>query len=96
MENSCANTSRDTLRYNLGMQERSRHVAVRRTARRRGYTASKSRLRDPLAIGYGRWTVTDRTGRRISPDDGWTLDQVEHWLGRGEARDDLQAAPWAR
>jgi hypothetical protein len=62
------------------MQERSRHVAVRRIASRRGYTASRSRLRDPLAVGYGRWTVTGRASKRISPPGGWTLEQVEQWL----------------
>ena len=66
------------------MQERSRQVAVRRIAKRRGYTASLSRLRDPLAIGYARWTVTDRKGKRVSPKDGWTLEQVEQWLADQE------------
>ena len=66
------------------MQEKSRHVAVRRKAKRRGYTASKSGLRDPLAIGFGMWTVTDRRGRHVSPRGGWTLEQVEQWLARQE------------
>jgi hypothetical protein len=66
------------------MQERSRQVAVRRIAKRRGYTASLSRLRDPLAVGFGRWTVTDRKGKRVSPPDGWTLGQVERWLADQE------------
>jgi hypothetical protein len=79
------------------MQQKSREIAVRRIASRRGYTASKSRLRDPLAIGYGRWTVTDRKGRRISPEDGWTLEQVEQWLERQEDdHDDRQAAQGSR
>jgi hypothetical protein len=68
------------------MQERSRHVAVRRIAGRRGYTASRSRLRDSLAIGYGRWTVTDGKGRRVSPPGGWTLEQVEQWLADQASR----------
>ena len=66
------------------MDLRSRHAAVRRTASRRGYTASRSRLRDKLAVGYGRWTVT-RAGVPVSPPGGWTLEQVEQWLaGSGQ------------
>ena len=63
----------------------SRETAVRRIAKRRGYEATKSRLRDPLAVGYDRWTVTDRAGKRISPQDGWTLNQVEEWLASQSA-----------
>ena len=79
------------------MQQKSREISVRRIASRRGYTASKSRLRDHLAIGYARWSVTDRKGRRVSPPDGWTLEQVEQWLERQEDdHDDRQAAPGSR
>lgn len=46
-----------------------------------GYTASLSRLRDHLAVGYGMWTVTDSQGKRVSAPGGWTLEQVEQWLG---------------
>ena len=55
---------------------------MRRVARRRGYRVSLSRVRDPLATGYGRWTVTGPEGGRISPEGGWALEQVERWLGR--------------
>jgi hypothetical protein len=72
------------------MKEKSRQVTVRRIAKRRGYTASLSRLRDKLAVGYGMWTVTeDRLGhRRVSPPGGWTLDQVEQWLADMERKHD--------
>lgn len=63
-------------------------MAVRRKATRRGYTASLSRLRDPLAIGYGRWTITDRQGTRVSPPDGWTLEEVEQWMTDQEREHD--------
>jgi hypothetical protein len=63
-------------------KKESRIKTVRRTARRRGYHVSLSRVRDPLATGYGRWTVTGPKGARISPDGGWSLEQVERWLGR--------------
>jgi hypothetical protein len=55
---------------------------VRRIARRRGYTASLSRTRDPLARDFQRWTVTWPEGGRISPKRGWTLEQAEAWLAR--------------
>jgi hypothetical protein len=63
-------------------KKESRIKTVRRTARRRGYTVSLSRTRDPLALSFGRWTVTGPEGGRISPERGWTLEQVEHWLSR--------------
>jgi alkylated DNA nucleotide flippase Atl1 len=66
----------------------SRDAQVRRVARRRGYNASRSRVRDPRARGYGRWTVKGPEGGQISPERGWTLDQVEAWLAReGEVAD---------
>lgn len=34
-------------------------MRVRRKAARRGYVVTKSRTRDPLAIGYGSWTASD-------------------------------------
>ena len=58
----------------------SRYAAVRRIAKRRGYSASRSRLRDRLAAGYGQWTVISPTGEHVSPPGGWTLEQVEQWL----------------
>jgi len=64
--------------------EKVRENRLRETARRRGYQVSKSRLRDPLAIGYGRWTVTGPTGQ-VSPAGGWTVDEVEGWLAVPDA-----------
>jgi hypothetical protein len=65
-----------------GMKTESRVKAVRRIARRRGYRVSLSRARDPLAVSYGRWTVTGREGEQVSPDGGWTLEEVEAWQKR--------------
>jgi hypothetical protein len=64
--------------------QESRERYVRRVARRRGYTASLSRVRDQLAPGFGRWTVTGPGGRVLSGKRGWPLEQVERWLGRQE------------
>ena len=72
------------------MQQKSREIAVRRTAARRGYTASKSRLRDPLAVGYARWTVTGSRGKRISPPGGWTLEEAQQWLADPASREGVR------
>jgi hypothetical protein len=58
---------------------KSREVRLRNTARRRGFEISKSRLRDPLAVGYGIWTVTDSKGKAIAELPN--LDAVEEFLG---------------
>lgn len=62
------------------MSNKVRENRIRRIAKRRGYVASRSRLRDPRAVGYGTWTITDRKGKHISPPGGWTLEQTEQWL----------------
>jgi hypothetical protein len=64
------------------MKRQSRDAQVRRVAKRRGYRASRSRVRDPLARDYARWTVTGPEGGRVSPKTGWTLEQVEAWLSK--------------
>ena len=57
--------------------EKVRENRVRRVAGRRGWTLSKSRRRDPLAVDFGTWTVTG-PGRKAKtfPD----LDAVEAFL----------------
>jgi hypothetical protein len=62
------------------MKRESRDAQVRRVAKRRGYHASRSRVRDPLARDYQRWHVTGPEGGRISPARGWSLEQAERWL----------------
>jgi hypothetical protein len=64
------------------MKRQSRDAQVRRVAARRGYRASRSRVRDQLAPGYARWTVTGPEGRLLSGKRGWTLEQVEAWIER--------------
>lgn len=64
----------------------SREITVRRRASRRGYLASKSHLRDPLAIGYGLWTVTGPAGEQVSAPGGWTLEQAEQWIADQSAK----------
>ena len=64
------------------VKQESRERRVRRIAARRGYTASLSKVRDHAAPGYGRWTVTGPQGALLSGKRGWSLEQVERWLGR--------------
>ena len=65
-----------------GMKKESRDRRVRRIAASRNYTASLSKVRDPAAPGYGRWTITGPGGRKISPAGGWSLEQAEAWMAR--------------
>jgi hypothetical protein len=56
-----------------------RENRVRRVARRRGLYVAKSARRDPRAIGFGRWWVTDDFEARwfLCPNEGLTLDELE-------------------
>ena len=59
---------------------------VRRAAARQGFVLRKSRSRDHRAVGYGRYTLTDLSGRDvITPTASpwtypWELVQVQAWL----------------
>jgi len=60
----------------------ARIARLRRTANRRGFHLTKSRRRDPGALDYQGWFITDlETGARLTPKHGLTLDEVEKWLG---------------
>ena len=70
---------------------KTRENRLRHMAARQGMTLHRSRLRDPRALGYGRyWLVPARgpvigsRGRRAGVGDppGLTLDEVEDWLTR--------------
>lgn len=65
------------------MNTKTREIRLRRTAERRGYHVSKSRRRDPLALDYGRWTVTDQHGQVVSGPHGFTLDELDQYLTGG-------------
>src|ERR1035441_10651093 len=66
--------------------EKVRENRLRRGVQRRGYIFAKSRLRDPMAVGYGRIRVETDDGREAagfgSADGlGLTLDELEDRLG---------------
>jgi hypothetical protein len=56
---------------------------LRRMAARQGLTLQKSRLRDPRAIGYGTYQLTDGSNLVAWGSQsgyGLTLDEVEKYL----------------
>ena len=69
--------------------DRTRETRLRRMAERQGLVLTKSRRRDPRALGYGEYCITDPdTNVRLAgyshslPD----LDAVEYWLTTRRAR----------
>jgi hypothetical protein len=61
--------------------EKARENRARRALERRGYRLSKSRRRDPHAIGYGEFTITNARGQ--APRTRVVLlsvEEVEEWL----------------
>lgn len=55
-----------------------RENRLRRTAERRGLKLTRSRRRDPKAIDYGLYWLTDaQTGKPVSPAAGLHLDEIE-------------------
>ena len=77
--------------------DKVRELRLRRMASRRGYRLSRSRVRDPRAVGFGLYALVDEnTGKAVNPDivgrwkHSWTLDEVEKWL-RG---DEAEASAW--
>ncbi len=72
--------------------EKVRENRLRRAAKRQGYALQKSRARDPRAMDYGCYMLTDSytnnmvvAGELNSPR-AMTLEQVEAWLTSGERR----------
>ncbi|HZL05055.1 MAG TPA: hypothetical protein VFE45_06515 [Coriobacteriia bacterium] len=65
--------------------EQVRENRARRAAERRGLRLHKSRRRDPNAVGYGRFWLTDqRTNTVVAGDDRWNalgIDEIERHVG---------------
>jgi hypothetical protein len=72
--------------------EKTHENRLRRVAARQGFQLVKSSRRDPLAIGYNRWQITDpRTGTVVAGTGvtglpSMTLDEVETWLTEPASR----------
>lgn len=58
--------------------EKVRVNRLRRVAERRGLELTRSRRRDPKALDYGLYWLTDaRTGEPVSPESGVDIDEIE-------------------
>lgn len=65
----------------MSPDEKVKENRLRRTADRRGFRLTRSRRRDPRAVDFGRYWLTDkRTSALVTPDAGLTLDEVEEYL----------------
>jgi hypothetical protein len=58
-------------------KEKSREIRIRRTLDRRGYKLSKSRRRDPRALDYGLYAISNKAGTAVYEG---SLDKVEQWV----------------
>ncbi len=67
---------------------RSLEARLRRTLARRGYTRAKSRARDPLALEFGKYYISDGW-TRLRVFEGTTIESVEQWVAKMERRPDL-------
>ncbi|MCU1616787.1 MAG: hypothetical protein JWO98_4327 [Frankiales bacterium] len=61
--------------------EKVRGNRLRRMAHRQGLKLVRSRRRDPRALDYGLYWLTDvRTEAPVTPEGGVDLDEVERFL----------------
>lgn len=69
--------------------EKVRENLLRRAAARQGLRLEKSRRRDPRAVDFGAYFLIDGPSRKtsswrsrvlVSPEQGWSLDEVEAFL----------------
>jgi hypothetical protein len=74
--------------------EKSREIRIRHALGRQGYTLSKSRRRDPRALDYGRYTISDGNGGIAG--EAVSLDGVEQWLNDESARTPSAPATWEK
>lgn len=71
---------------------RTVEARLRRTLARRGYTLTKSRVRDPLALDYGKYYITD-SWSRLKVYVASSLEAVERWVTKMEKRPDFEDHP---
>lgn len=64
--------------------DKTREIRLRRSAQRQGLALHKSRLRDPRAIGYGLFNLSDESNRIVAGGDAggysMSLDEIEIYL----------------
>ncbi len=77
----------------MGDDSKARENRARRAAQRQGYRLEKNPRRDPRAIGFGAYRITDEQTGEVVASFGWDdrpgpagrLAEVEAWLA-GETR----------
>lgn len=67
------------------LTDKTREVRLRRMADRQGLILQKSRRRDPRALGYGCYQLTDARHNLVAGGSPWggyslTLDEIEDYL----------------
>lgn len=77
----CSMTS-TTERVTVDQAEKVRENRLRRMAERQGLTLTRSRRRDPRALDFGKYWLTDANGVSVSPEQGIDIDEVEAFLLR--------------
>ena len=71
-----------TERVTVDQAEKVRENRLRRMAERQGLTLTRSRRRDPRALDFGKYWLTDANGVNVSPEQGIDIDEVEAFLLR--------------
>lgn len=61
-------------------EEKVRENRLRRAAARQGLALAKSRRRDPRALDFGLYWLTDQDGAFVTPESGTDLDEIERYL----------------
>jgi len=64
---------------------RSLEARLRRTLARRGYALAKSRVRDPLALEFGKYYISD-AWTRLRVFEGSSIESVAQWVAKMERR----------
>lgn len=73
-------------------EDKVRENRLRRKLDRMGYRLAKSRRRDPDAVDYGCYAITNPSNHVVwGAGNGWfslNLDEVEEWIAETTARED--------
>ena len=69
------------------MSDKTRINKLRRMAERQGLALRKSKQRDPLALGFGKYMIVDDAGAAVLGADTYSysasIDDVEWYLTNG-------------
>lgn len=71
-----------TERATVDQAEKVRENRLRRMAERQGLTLTRSRRRDPRALDFGLYWLTDAKGAKVTDEQGVDMDAIEAFLLR--------------